>query len=301
MNVKGSVKVMARSVLSSRHSLKKSRAGVGQIGLMYMFQGLQAVSPRLASLLAYYLWFHPGRQSVQRTHVFRPEGCQSFKLKIKTKTVHYWCAGNGPAVLLVHGWGSRGQQLGKLGQALLKKGFKVVWFDAPAHGESSGWRTDLFEVSETILKIQQQQGEFKALLAHSFGVPCSLYAVGKGLAVNKIIAIATPATATGLIEKFCKIIRANQATCNWLVKRIDRFLGETTLDQIAAQSMALDIQQQCLVIHDRHDRMISYKEGFLVHENLSHSAFIETQHLGHNKVLYDQKVISHCEQFISQQ
>lgn len=294
------VKVIARSVLSSRRSLKKSRPGASQVGLMLMFQNLQVVSSRLASLLAYYLWFHPGRQSVQKTQGVYPQGRQSFQLKIKNKTVHYWCAGSGPGVLLVHGWGSSGKQMAKLGQALFEKGFKVIWFDAPAHGESSGWRTDLFEVSETILKIQQQQGEFKALLAHSFGVPCSLYAVGSGLVVNKIVAIATPATAIGLIEKFCKIIKANNSTYDWLVKRIERFLGETTMDQISAQSMALNIDQQCLVIHDKHDRMISYKEGVAVHGNLRHSTFIETQHLGHNKVLYDPKVISHCEQFISQ-
>ena len=41
-----------------------------------------------------------------------------------------------PAVLLVHGWGGRGVQMGSFVAPLLARGYRIVWFDQPGHGES---------------------------------------------------------------------------------------------------------------------------------------------------------------------
>src|SRR5437867_145831 len=46
--------------------------------------------------------------------------------------------GSGPAVLFVHGWCSRGLRFSHMIAPLLEAEFKVVVFDAPAHGRSSG-------------------------------------------------------------------------------------------------------------------------------------------------------------------
>src|SRR5262249_24762467 len=41
-----------------------------------------------------------------------------------------------PAVLLVHGWGGRGVQMGAFVEPLRARGYRVVWFDQPGHGAS---------------------------------------------------------------------------------------------------------------------------------------------------------------------
>src|SRR5215468_3962485 len=53
-------------------------------------------------------------------------------------TVAVWQAGPAaaPAVLLVHGWGGRGTQMGTFVAPLLAAGYRVMWFDQPGHGES---------------------------------------------------------------------------------------------------------------------------------------------------------------------
>src|SRR5688572_16391660 len=40
-----------------------------------------------------------------------------------------------PTILLVHGWEGRGAQLAAFIEPLVAKGFRVVTFDAPGHGE----------------------------------------------------------------------------------------------------------------------------------------------------------------------
>src|SRR3954471_12912224 len=51
-------------------------------------------------------------------------------------TVAAWKWGQGPTVLLVHGWEGRGSQLGSFVEPLVAAGLSVVAFDAPGHGDS---------------------------------------------------------------------------------------------------------------------------------------------------------------------
>lgn len=279
---------------------KRVSPGLKEISIMAVFQTLQGISPRLASLMAYHLWFHPGRKGAKMTTGFMPEDTRSELLRINGKTVRYWHAGQGPSILLVHGWSGSGNQMADIGHALLKHGFRVVWMDAPAHGLSSGWQTNLFEISQAINAVQRQEGPFHTVLAHSFGVPCCLYAINNGLIAEKFIAIASPATATGLIDKFCRILKVNRRTKALLSQRIDVFLGDTSISEIAAETLALEIEQECLVIHDKHDRMIRSDEGRSLQKNLKHSSFVLTERLGHNKILSDAHTISLCIDFIQQ-
>ena len=65
-----------------------------------------------------------------------PEGGEPFEVESLGAAVrgHVW--GAGPVVYLVHGWGGRGSQLASFVEPLLAGGFRVVMFDAPAHGDS---------------------------------------------------------------------------------------------------------------------------------------------------------------------
>jgi len=286
--------------MAKRQTSKKRQPSYKEISIMAAFQAMQSVSPRLASLFAFQLWFHPGRKSAQKIRVFAPEGVSARQLTINKKNVRYWTAGNGASIFLMHGWASCGNQMGEIGQALLNQGYKIIWMDAPAHGVSSGWQTSLFEISESILAVQNREGHFDTVLAHSFGVPSCLYALQQGLVAKKIIAISAPATFEGLVEKFCKILKANQKTQVYLLKRVNDFLGEITMSGISAQFLAKGLTHKSLVIHDKHDRFVRSSEGRAVQENLQNSRFLLTEKLGHNKVLSDPETVRHCVDFIQE-
>lgn len=277
---------------------KKLKPGYREISLVLVFQALQRVSPYIASLMAYLLWFHPGRRATHVLPAFTPAGTHSMNIKVNNKEVCVCSAGSGPSVLLVHGWGSSGRQMANIGRQLLQQGYRITWFDAPAHGESSGWQSNLYEISETLLAIQQQQGDFYAVVAHSFGVPCSFYAIRHGLNTEKVVAIASPATISGMIDKFCSMIRANQATHDHLTKRISRFVREADITHIDTAFMAQTIELPCLLIHDKHDRMVKFDDARIIQQNLQHSHLIQTEHLGHNRILQDDNTIKLCIDFI---
>jgi pimeloyl-ACP methyl ester carboxylesterase len=278
---------------------KKHKPSLFQLTVFISFLSVQRFSYKWASLLAYHLWFHPGRSVMKRIPLFEPEGSQSGQLNIANKSVRYWSAGEGPNILLVHGWASCGSQFASLAKALLEAGFRVTWFDAPAHGQSTGFQTNLFEVAECILKLEAEVGALEAIVAHSFGSPCSLSAINQGLKAKKFIAINTPATAQVLIEKFCDAIRAHDKTREHLISRLHKTFNENILEQISAQNLALNAPLKSLVIHDKDDPIVSVDEGRAVQQNLSNSSLLLTDGLGHNRILSDPLVIQACVKFIS--
>jgi pimeloyl-ACP methyl ester carboxylesterase len=89
-------------------------------------------------------------------------------------------------------------------------GYRVISFDAPAHGQSSGKQTSLYEISETILALQEIYGAFDSVITHSFGGPCTAHALRLGLETNRIVSICPPATTIGLIDKFCDALMLNK-------------------------------------------------------------------------------------------
>jgi pimeloyl-ACP methyl ester carboxylesterase len=46
--------------------------------------------------------------------------------------------GEGPVILCVHGWSNRGLRFSPLIEVLADAGYRLVTFDAPAHGRSQG-------------------------------------------------------------------------------------------------------------------------------------------------------------------
>ena len=56
-------------------------------------------------------------------------------------TTYEWGTGT-RAVLLMHGWKGRASQFATMVRDLVGEGYRVIAFDAPAHGDSAGRRTD---------------------------------------------------------------------------------------------------------------------------------------------------------------
>lgn len=88
--------------------------------------------------------------------------------------------------------------MGRMVGPLVSAGFKVVAFDAPAHGESSGRTTDLVESASAIAAVAAHTGPLHAVLAHSFGASMALYAQRDwGVQAPRMARSARLTTATG--------------------------------------------------------------------------------------------------------
>ncbi len=204
-----------------------------------------------------------------------------------------------PTILLVHGWSGRGTQLGSFVEPLLDAGYRVLSFDAPAHGQSSGKQTTIFEIADVILALQKLYGEFDALITHSFGGPCAALAVKNGLKIKRFVAICPPATIRGLVTKFISTLHLTEKTGAHLIQHIEKSFGKHIWKDFSMTTLVATIDTPGFVIHDTNDVDIPWEEGQAVANAWHNNAPIKiTNGLGHRRILRDDEVIAAAIDFI---
>src|SRR5688572_13678689 len=108
--------------------------------------GLSSVTPAHAARLAARLFLTPPRPKRPTHEAAVLSAAREDAVEVGGRRVRTWTWGDGPTVLLVHGWGGRGSQLAAFVEPLLAHGLSVTAFDAPAHGDSDGRQATLPEM-----------------------------------------------------------------------------------------------------------------------------------------------------------
>ena len=106
--------------------------------------------------------------------------------------VQAWRLGEGPAVLLVHGWEDDNSLWGPLIEQFRDFGRAVVAFDLPGHGFSPAETVSVQQAGAAILDVVREMGPIESVVAHSFGCPSTMYAMVGGLDVERVVLIAPP-------------------------------------------------------------------------------------------------------------
>jgi len=258
------------------------------------------LSPGLTGRIAYKLWFTPTRFKTPEREKAVLQSARINTLQINHHRITTYAWGSGPIVLLAHGWSGRGTQLGSFVSPLVDAGYRVVSFDAPAHGRSSGKQTNLYEVADVILALQRHYGAFDAVISHSFGGPCISIAVQRGLDTKRIVSISPPATTLGLVEKFNSTLHLPEKAGANLIQRIENTFGKTVWHDISMINTAKNLTMPGLLIHDTHDEDIPWQEGHAVSQSWENARFIKTSNLGHRRILRDASVIESAVSFIGE-
>jgi pimeloyl-ACP methyl ester carboxylesterase len=252
---------------------------------------LQRLSPRLSGHVAAWLWFMPG------VHARRPRAhpifadAQEIRFGLRGKQVVAYRWGSGPRVLLMHGWGGNSTHLAKFVRPLLTAGLGVLALDAPAHGSSSGRATTVFEIAEAIGWLAKRHGPLVAAITHSFGAMSVVVALGQGVSMERLVLISPPAHAEGLVAKFATRLSLRQASIDVLRSVIERRTGEDVWGRLALDRLSSPPSLPTLVIHDHDDADVPVTEGRNLADHWPKGRLLETQGLGHRRILRDQAVI----------
>ncbi|HJW94878.1 MAG TPA: alpha/beta fold hydrolase, partial [Thermoanaerobaculia bacterium] len=118
-----------------------------EIGLTVIRGALRVLSrtaPRIATRVAADLFMKPRRFRTPPREQALLEGAERFEIRAgEDTTIRAWRWGNGPVVILTHGWEGRGSQMASFVAPLVASGRSVVAFDAPGHGRTDGNRSSL--------------------------------------------------------------------------------------------------------------------------------------------------------------
>ena len=266
--------------------------------LRLYFQTVGRILPGVAVKTAYRLWFQTRRfgEPARELRWLKNSRQDLVDHKYGPLAVNIW--GEGPTVLLVHGWNGRGSQMGSFAQPLVDRGYRVVTFDLPAHGRSPGNNTNIFKSIETLEVIAETYGPIHGIVAHSFGVMVTTLALREELELNRFAAISPPTSLHWLVERFERILQIPAPTRRALIRRIEADFGNNIWDKVTLDKVAKNLDTPALIVHDDHDFDVSWEQGKILADAWPGAVFMKTSGLGHRRILRDRGVIDAIVDFI---
>jgi pimeloyl-ACP methyl ester carboxylesterase len=264
------------------------------------FRVVAWLSPKLAGVLALRLFMTPPKFPIPRRELKIRESARLTMHEIQGEQIVLRAWGEGPRVLLCHGWGGRGTQFFALIEALVEAGYCAIAFDAPAHGDSSAKRTNMLMATQTIANIVEREGPFSAVIGHSFGCGTALLAIDRyRIPSDKVILFSCFTDTLWITQRFAAafsisdpVIEAmRQAAIRRYADHFDKpwdWLSLSPVNTIKAVSGDL------LLIHDKHDSDVPYQQALKLKEIAPQIQLLTTERLGHKKILNSKPCIDAC-------
>ena len=269
-----------------------------QSALRAGFPVLGAVAPPLAARLAGRLFMTPPRHKTSEREWIVLSRATPCRVSSGGRAIATWSWGEGPAVLLVHGWGSRGARLHSFVEPLVEMGYRVVAFDAPGHGESAGRTSSLPEFAQSIAAVDAALGPFQALVAHSFGGPSTTLALSQGLVVPRLVFIAPPASPAAFTREFARVLAIPAHVIRRMTRHFERRFG-IPWDGLDVPSLAPRMRSALLVVHDRDDAEIPWTDGAAIARAWPGAELVTTTGLGHKRIVHEPTVVDRAIAFLT--
>ncbi|MEL7060114.1 MAG: alpha/beta fold hydrolase [Acidobacteriota bacterium] len=211
-----------------------------------------------------------------------------------------WGSLGSPRVLLVHGWGGRGLQLGAIAMALEERGAEVATFDGPGHGASTGRRSSLPAMVEAVLAAVDRWGPFDAVVAHSFGAATTLAALARrpDLGIERLVFLAPVVEFADVFRYFGGLTGFPPSVVERLQRRLEhRFAID--FESLETTSRAAADGRRLLVLHDAGDREVPIDQGLALVDRWPGATLRRTQGLGHRRLLHDPRVVAEATAFLA--
>ncbi|HSF13985.1 MAG TPA: alpha/beta fold hydrolase [Vicinamibacteria bacterium] len=208
-----------------------------------------------------------------------------------------WTWGDGPAVLLAHGWEGRGSQLGAFVEPLVRAGFRVVTFDAPGHGASPLSQSSLVEMADAVVDAATHLGPFAGVIAHSAGAAATTIALDRGATVGRAVFIAPPTDLGAFLRYVADHLGLHEGVADRTQRRIENRFG-VSWDSLRLDEIAPRMMTPILVIHDRDDREVGLENGLRLADLWPEAELVVTSGLGHRRILRADEVIARATEFL---
>lgn len=253
---------------------------------------LSLVSVRKAAQKAFKLFCTPQQRAPKKQSALFEKGEPlSFRLADHTVRGHRWMPAGAPVkkVLIVHGFESASWNFDAYIAPLLKKGYEVLAFDAPAHGQSGGKQITLPLYVEALKMIGQKYGPIGSYMGHSLG----------GLALGfcledtphdkdtRLVLIAPAVEAHKAAEDFCRLFRLGPEVLQEMDEIVQTISGHTFAWYSLRRALR-QIRAGVLYLQDEDDRVTTYRDALPVKEDGNPNIrFVFTKGLGHRKIYKD--------------
>jgi pimeloyl-ACP methyl ester carboxylesterase len=271
-----------------------------------VFRVLCAFAPAFAARIVDRLWFTPPKSAIRPdVQEFLRNADEALSFKVNGRALSAWSWGQGPVVILMHGWGGNAGQLRSFVEPLVQAGFRAVAFDAPAHGASDAarpgdGRVNFFEFAYALREVDREIGPAVGLIAHSGGCTAASLAVRDGwCAPPRLVFIAPFVLPNAYMAPFGRALAISPAVMAAFRARAQHRLGRPLSDFDMHGVATVAGKSPLLLVHDRGDNEVPISDSFELSAAWRRSSVMETTGLGHRRILHDAAVVGRAVAFFT--
>ncbi len=251
----------------------KNKSTTGRI----LLRALERIAPGWLEQKALSQFGHPRRPRVPREPAV--PGARKFNIEAAGQSLMAWEWGEGPTVLLVHGWSGYSGQMQHFVPPLLKAGFHVVAIDLPAHGQSEGHWLTLPALADTLASVFLRLRPH-AVVSHSFGAAASALALREGFQPKKVLLIAPPVEMETFVRRSVEAAGLSPARADGMLRRIEKVFGP--ISQFDLRVVSTRLSTPAVLVHDRGDDEVPFALLEQVSKTWPKSQLVETTGYGHS-------------------
>ncbi len=294
---------MADLSLPGKSTIDRSAAAADGLSvpraLRVAVSALQGVAPGLLAAVGERVFLRTRRFPMPAREARLLDGARPHRLATSLGTLPLWVwGGDGPTVVLVHGWEGRGSQLGSFARPLVAAGFRVVTYDAPGHGGAPGRSSSLVAMARALAEVAATWGPAAGIVAHSAGAVAATYAVALGLPVERLVYVAPGANLLEHSRRFAAELGLSETLRRRLQERIERRIGVLWSD-IEPLERAPAMTAALLAFADRDDPESPLPTVEALARAWPGAELEVTTGLGHRRILRNPEVIGRAVAFLA--
>ncbi|RKE90891.1 alpha/beta fold hydrolase [Ichthyenterobacterium magnum] len=209
----------------------------------------------------------------------------------------YLWEGKKDTILLAHGWESNSFRWKDLIEHLKPFNYNIIALDAPAHGNSSGKLFNALLYSECI-NVVAKSFKVDTIIGHSVGGMATVFFQHKYKipTIKKLVLLGAPSNFYGVLYRYKQMMSYS----NRVSKHIDKLVLKRfnhKPNHFDAAKFSENIKTKGLIIHDKKDMIIPFKDALNFNEKYINSKLITTS--GYNHSLRSLEVNQHILDFIN--
>lgn len=256
------------------------------------------LAPGYAAGRAARIFLTPQRRAP--AHLPEPQGgAAPFELDFRGGHLRAWSWGQGPTVLVVHGWEDDHRGMTALIDRLTWSGFRVVALDLPGHGRSDGRLAPIPQLAEAVAAVARLVGPLEAIVAHSLGGTAAMIAMAElGVTARRAVILASPNHPEHFARGIAGFIGLNEASFQRMRLAIESLAGRP-MQALHLPPLLRRLNLPALFLHDRADRVVPLQHS---RDNVDawRGARLEIlEGLGHRRILSDPANIERVRAFVA--
>lgn len=260
----------------------------------FYFSTLGKLTPNLTNKLLMKLFSTPQTKKVRQREVVVLKGALHKKVQVGGLDIQVYEWGRSDKIAyLLHGWEGNGGSMGAFVSPLSQMGYKVITFDGPAHGKSSGKQSNMMEFAKIFNGLVKIYGPAEIIVAHSFGTGVALYsAVEYGIQPKAAALLSGTNKIEDIFFEFSKLMNLDRKQEISLFDYITNYYGINVKDMVMNEYAKKSGIKNALLVHDKNDRVIPYSNTEALAKDWEAANVLQVENTGHYKMLWAPVVVN---------